>query len=190
MTTSTILRAIARSPVLGGLLVGAAATEALDLVSIVVYEKESSLLRFRENRTRHFKHAYERAVSDFARKLGRPLTRKEMHVWGWRFHKTFGTATGLLYSALRKRYPRVGAGAGLAFGAAFFVIVDELLMPLQGWTPGPQAFSWKVHARGAAAHVAYGVAAELAWRALAALAEDNAGDRPALVDGASPRLAT
>ncbi len=190
MSTPTVLRAIARSPLLRGLLVGAAATEALDLVSVVMYEKESRFLRFRENRTRHFKHAYERAVSNFANKLGRPLTRKEMHVWGWRFHKAFGTGTGLLYAALRKRYPRVGAGAGLAFGAAFFLVVDELMMPLQGWTPGPQAFSWKVHARGAVAHVAYGVAAELAWRSLAALAEDTLTDAPALNENIAPQLAT
>src|ERR1700710_2463043 len=134
-----------------------------------MYEKESPFLRIRENSTRGFKHAYERAISNAARRLGRPLSRKEMHVWGWRFHKTFGTAQGLVYDALRKRYPRIGAGLGLAFGASFFILVDEVLMPVLGLTPGPRAFSWKVHARGAAAHVAYGVAAELTWRALAML---------------------
>jgi len=46
------------------------------------------------------------------------------------------------------------------------VVVDELMMPLSRLTPGPRAFSWKVHARGAAAHLAYGVAAETAARLL------------------------
>jgi hypothetical protein len=58
----------------------------------------------------------------------------------------------------------VRAGRGLAFGAAFFLIVDELLTLLLKLSPGPRAFSWKVHARGAASHAAYGLAAEAAAR--------------------------
>jgi uncharacterized membrane protein YagU involved in acid resistance len=67
---------------------------------------------------------------------------------------------------MRRRNPRIGAGMGLLFGAAFFLFGDEILVPLMRWTPGPRAFSWKVHARGAAAHVAYGVAAEAMARVL------------------------
>ena len=89
-----------------------------------------------------------------------------MKTWGWRFHKAFSLAGGLLYALMRRRDERVGAGLGLAFGAAFFVVVDEILMPVQGLTPGPLAFSWKVHARGAIAHIAYGVAAEATWRTI------------------------
>jgi len=40
------------------------------------------------------------------------------------------------------------------------------MMPLLRLTPGPLAFSWKVHARGAAAHLAYGVGAEATARLL------------------------
>jgi hypothetical protein len=175
MSDPLTLRTIVASPLVRAAVVGLAATEALDLLSIVIYEKESPFLRFRENRTRHFEHAYERAVDNFAHQLGRSLTRREMQTWGWRFHKAFSMTGGLAYTLLRKRYPRIGVGGGLAFGAAFFFFMDELMMPLLKLTPGPRAFSWKVHARGALAHVAYGVAAEMAWRGLAKLT------------GASPR---
>ena len=50
-------------------------------------------------------------------------------------------------------------------------------MPLLRWTPGPRAFSWKVHARGAASHLAYGVAAEVAARIIDRVAAVKA--RPA-----------
>lgn len=154
------------SKVLTGLVVGVVATQALDVLSEVIYRKESRLLRFRENKTRGFAHAYERAVDKMARAAGIRLSRKEMQRYGWLFHKAFGTLGGLGYATLRKRYPQLSKGFGLLFGTAFFAIGDELLMPLLGLTPGPQKFSWKVHARGAASHIAYGVAAELAALAM------------------------
>ena len=158
--TSTTLRSV----VTQGVLAGIAGTQALDAVSIWLYDEETPLARFRENRARGFLHAYERAVERIARRFGRRLTRREKEAWGWRFHKAFGLAGGLLYAVLRRRFPVVARGSGLVFGAAFFLIVDEVLMPVTALTPGPRAFDWKVHGRGAVAHVAWGVAAESALR--------------------------
>ena len=147
-----------------GILVGLAAGSALDAVSIALYNREKRTTWFAENTARGWKHAYERGVSNLARAAGKPLSRKQEKSWGLKFHQVFGLLTGLQYVALRKRYPKVGMGMGLLFGATFFLFADELLMPLLRWTPGPRAFSWKVHARGAVSHVAYGVAAEAAAR--------------------------
>ena len=69
--------------------------------------------------------------------------------------------------AAAARLPAARGGRGLVFGTAFFALVDELLVPALRLTPGPRAFSWRVHARGAASHLAYGVAAESAARLLA-----------------------
>jgi hypothetical protein len=149
-----------------GLLVGLCATEALDWVSIVLYDAESVRARAAENRARHHRQAYEVAVERMASVVGRKLNDVQVARYGWRFHKTFGLLGGLGYMALRRRFPRVGWGCGLGFGAGFFLLVDELLTPLQKLSPGPRAFSWKVHARGAAAHIAYGVAAEATARLL------------------------
>jgi hypothetical protein len=149
-----------------GLIVGLCATQALDWVSIWLYERESPRLRRAENRARGGLHAYEVAVDRMARAIGRAPTRRQLSTWGWRFHKLFGLLGGVGYLALRRAYPRVGWGKGIGFGTAFFVIVDELLVPLLQLTPGPRAFSWKVHARGALSHLAYGVAAETAARLL------------------------
>lgn len=145
-----------------GLLVGLCATTALDWVSMLLYQAESSRDRDVENRARRGRFPYEVAVARSAERLGHPLSDESVARWGWRFHKAFGLLGGVGYLALRRAFPRVRWGRGLAFGAAFFLIVDEILTPLQKLSPGPRAFSWKVHARGAAAHVAYGVAAEAA----------------------------
>jgi putative membrane protein len=149
-----------------GAVVGLAATQALDWLSIFIYKREDPRLRADENLVRGGLHAYERGLDQMTRAAGKPLDNDQLRTWGWRFHKSFGIASGILYLALRRRFPRIGAGWGLAAGGAFFVLMDEVAMPLLGWTPGPRAFSWKVHARGAASHVAYGVAAETVARVL------------------------
>src|SRR4051812_42063617 len=157
-----------------GLLVGLAAGTALDAISTALYENEDWRTRLAEDHVRGHRHVYERAVEQLAGFGGKRLNRRERKVYGWKFHQAFGLLGGLQYVAMRRRNPRIGAGMGLLFGAAFFLLADELMMPLLRWSPGPRAFSWKVHARGAAAHVAYGVAAETAARLL-----DRVSGRPA-----------
>jgi hypothetical protein len=149
-----------------GAMVGLCATQALDWVSIVLYDNEDRATRRAEDTARGHRHVYEVAVERLAGSVGRRLTPAQQQRWGWRFHKFFGVMSGLGYLALRNAFPRLGRWRGLAFGVAFFLVVDELLMPVLRLSPGPRAFSWKVHARGAAAHLAYGVAAEEAARRL------------------------
>ena len=150
-----------------GLVVGLCATQALDWISILIYEGEARGTRAAEDSARGHRHAYEVAVERLARYAGHRPSDDQITRWGWRFHKTFGLLGGVAYLKLRRAFPRLQRGCGLAFGAAFFLVVDELMMPLLRLTPGPAAFSWKVHARGAAAHVAYGVAAEATARLFA-----------------------
>ena len=145
-----------------GLVVGLCATTALDWVSFLLYDAESSATRDAEDRARGGRFPYDVALARIGNRLGRSLSDGAVSEWGWRFHKAFGLLGGVGYLALRRAFPRVRMGRGLAFGAAFFLVVDELLTPLLKLSPGRRAFSWKVHARGAAAHVAYGVAAEAA----------------------------
>lgn len=122
------------------------ATQALDWLSILMYEREDRATRRAEDRAR--KH--RRAAQDLGVALPQGVRRGR-----WRS-----------VLAARRRFPRVGVGAGLAFGAAFVLLIDELAVPALQLTPGPLAFSWKVHARGAASHLAYGVAAESVSRAI------------------------
>jgi hypothetical protein len=149
-----------------GLVAGFVATQALDWLSTILYEREDRRTRRAEDRTRRHRHAYEVAVERLSRRAGLDLDRKQVGRWGWRFHKVFGVLGGPGYLVLRRAFPRLGRGLGLVFGTAFFVVVDEILVPALRLTPGPRAFSWKVHGRGAVSHLAYGVAAEATTRLL------------------------
>ena len=153
-------------PVVQNALVGLAATQALDWLSIALYEGQDPKATEVEDRARGNHHAYEVAVDRMARAVGIQLGEAGIRRWGYGFHKVFGTLGAAGYAAARRHASKLGAGAGTLYGTAFFLIADELLMPALRLTPGPGAFPLKTHARGAASHVAYGVAAELATRAL------------------------
>ncbi|MFL5426774.1 MAG: hypothetical protein ACJ783_17285, partial [Myxococcales bacterium] len=84
-----------------GLLVGWAATKALDGVSTYLYENEDVRTRTSENIVRRNRHAYERAVEQMAELLGKSLSRRQRKMYGWRFHKAFGLLGGLQYVAMR-----------------------------------------------------------------------------------------
>ena len=105
-----------------GIVTGLCGTQALDWVGILLYDNESAATREAEDRARHHRHAYEVAVDRIARRLGRRLDDDQITRWGWRFHKFFGIASGLGYLALRRAFPRLRAGYGLAFGVVFFML--------------------------------------------------------------------
>jgi len=170
--TSRALQVLGSVPVKGA-LVGLCATTALDAISTFLYENESPALRLREDAVRGGLHAYERAVVKLARLFGAPLSRREAKRWGWRFHKAFGVLGGVQYVAMRRIAPHIGRALGLPFGIGFFAVADELLMPLLRLTPGPRRFSWKVHARGAIAHILYGVVAEMTARLVERMAQQR-----------------
>ncbi|MGH7482435.1 MAG: DUF1440 domain-containing protein, partial [Longimicrobiales bacterium] len=65
-----------------------------------------------------------------------------------------------VYAAVRDRYPAVSRAGGTAFGAGFFVLVDETLPPLLGLTAGPRHFPWQTHIRGLSGHMVFGAVTE------------------------------
>lgn len=147
-----------------GLAAGFVGTQVLDVLSSFFYQNLSAEDRMAEDRARSGHQAYEVMVMNAAKAAGLELTEEQIKYWGWRFHRGFGLSGGVQYIALREKFPAVGAGCGLLFGIGFWLVADELMIYLTKSTPGPQNFSWKAHARGFAAHVAYGVAMELTAR--------------------------
>ena len=98
--------------------------------------------------------------------FGHELQESEKEPAGAAVHYAFGTATGGLYGALAEVSPQVTAAAGVPFGAAFWLIADEISVPLLGLSKGPTEYPVSTHAYALASHVVYGVTAELSRRAL------------------------
>ncbi|MFL6208716.1 MAG: DUF1440 domain-containing protein [Pyrinomonadaceae bacterium] len=96
------------------------------------------------------------------------LTKSEKKIAGPAVHYAFGTLVGGLFGACAELAPEVTAGAGVPFGAAFWLVADEAAVPLLGLSKGPTEYPLSVHAYALASHFVYGLTAELVRRSLRA----------------------
>jgi putative membrane protein len=94
------------------------------------------------------------------------LKENEKEPAGAVVHYAFGTATGGLYGALAEVSPGVTMAAGLPFGAVFWLVADEISVPLLGLSKGPTEYPISTHAYALASHLVYGMTAEVSRRAL------------------------
>jgi uncharacterized membrane protein YagU involved in acid resistance len=98
--------------------------------------------------------------------LDHQLQESEKKAAGAAVHYAFGVASGGLYGALAEVVPQVTTTAGLPFGAAFWLIADEVSVPLLGLSKGPTEYPLSTHIYSLASHLVYGVSTELSRRAV------------------------
>jgi hypothetical protein len=98
--------------------------------------------------------------------FGHELQENEKKPAGAVVHYAFGTLSGGLYGALAEISPQVTTAAGVPFGAAFWLVADEVTVPLLGLSKGPTEYPVSTHAYALASHVVFGVTTELSRRAL------------------------
>jgi putative membrane protein len=98
--------------------------------------------------------------------FGHELQESEKESAGTAVHYAFGTVSGGLYGALAEVTPQVTTGAGLPFGAAFWLLADEIAVPLFGLSKGPTEYPVSTHVYSFASHLVYGVTAEMSRRAV------------------------
>lgn len=99
---------------------------------------------------------------------GYHLVRAEKKKAGPLVHYAFGAAAGALYGAVVERQRHLTAAAGPLFGAALFVSADEIGVPLAGLSRLPAEYPISTHLEAMAAHLVYGVTADLVRRAVRA----------------------
>ena len=98
--------------------------------------------------------------------FGHELQESEKRPAGAVVHYAFGAVTGGLYGALAEVTPQVTSAAGIPFGAAFWLLADEIAVPALGLSKGPDEYPVSTHAYALASHLVYGVTAEMSRRAL------------------------
>jgi hypothetical protein len=87
---------------------------------------------------------------------------------GAAIHYAFGGAVGAIYGASAALNDEVTSGGGLPFGAAMWLLADELGMPAAGLAKHPSAYPLRDHATTLASHLLYGVTTEAVRRATVA----------------------
>ena len=150
--------------VVAGAIAGIAATWVMGRVTTFLYEHEDQQARREEDRARGGQTAYESAAEKAASLVGRKLSEQERKAVGSGLHWGLGLGAGAAYGVLRHRMPATRWGSGVAFGTAFWALIDEGANTVLGLTPPPADFPWQAHARGLAGHLAFGLAADSALR--------------------------
>ncbi len=97
---------------------------------------------------------------------GRRLSEAEKRVGGSVVHYAFGAVTGAFYGVLCEARPEAAAGGGLPFGAAVWLVADEVGVPLAGFADNPLQYPVARHASALATHLAFGATVEAARRIL------------------------
>ncbi|HEY6119946.1 MAG TPA: DUF1440 domain-containing protein [Pyrinomonadaceae bacterium] len=98
--------------------------------------------------------------------FGHELKEWEKEAAGASVHYAFGMATGGLYGGVAEFVPEVTAGAGLPFGAAFWLDADETAVPLLGLSKPPTEYPISTHVYAFASHLVYGLTTEVVRSAL------------------------
>lgn len=150
-----------------GALAGAAAVFVLDRVDWAMFLSEKPETRAQ---TKAVRPGGEPPAHVAATKLeqaaGVDLTPSQHDLAGNLVHYAIGVLPAALYGAARRYAPWLGTGRGGLFGLGLYLLQDQGLNTVSGLSAKPQAYPWQDHARGLAAHLAYGAALDLFLRAL------------------------
>jgi hypothetical protein len=110
-----------------------------------------------------------RAASAVSRSVfGHELANDEKEEAGAVAHYAMGMTSGAIYGAVAEVAPVSTIGAGGPFGAAVWLIADEIVTPALGLSKSPTEYSPSVHAYAIASHLVYGVTTELVRRTIRA----------------------
>jgi uncharacterized membrane protein YagU involved in acid resistance len=98
--------------------------------------------------------------------FGYELKEDQKKAAGAAVHYAFGSATGGLYGAVAEVLPEVTLGAGVPFGAVFWLVADETAVPLLGLSKPATEYPLSTHVYAFASHLVYGLTTEVVRRSL------------------------
>lgn len=97
--------------------------------------------------------------------LGSPLPPEKKKIAEPLVHYAFGALVGGLYGGLAAATPTITRGLGTLYGAAVWLLADEVAVPAFGLSKSPSAFSLATHLKALGAHLVYGLTTEGVRRA-------------------------
>ncbi len=92
--------------------------------------------------------------------FGHKVRKKKQKLAGEAVHYAMGATSGAVYGAMAEVAPLVTAGEGLAFGAAVWLVADEVSLPALGLSKPPTKIPLSTHLYALASHFVYGAVTE------------------------------
>lgn len=93
------------------------------------------------------------------------LTKSEKKYAGPAVHYATGAGSAAIYGAAAELFPKITRGAGLPFGVAVWLIVDEGAVPALGLSKSPLEYPASTHVFALASHLVFGLSTEMVRRA-------------------------
>ena len=106
------------------------------------------------------------AVSISKTVFDRKLTKSEKGPAGEAVHYAMGAASGFIYGVAAEIEPSAAIGAGLPFGAAVWVVADDIVVPALGFSKPATEYPVSTHAYALSSHLVYGLTTDLVRRAV------------------------
>jgi putative membrane protein len=129
------------------------------------YEKKTDKAAHRSRKEKE--PATIRAASSISEGLFRhKLTKYEKRVAGPAVHYAMGATSGAIYGVAAEVFPPVTTGSGAPFGAAVWLIADDMTLPAIGLAKWPTKYPASTHLYALASHVVYGLVTEAVRRAV------------------------
>lgn len=94
------------------------------------------------------------------------LTKSEKGTAGEAMHYAMGGASGLMYGMAAEVAPMTTFGSGLPFGAAVWVVADDIVVPALGLSKPVADVPLSTHAYALSSHLVYGLTTDLVRRGL------------------------
>ncbi len=94
------------------------------------------------------------------------LTRSEKKIAEPVMHYAMGATSGLIYGAAAEIASMTTVGAGLPFGAAVWLVADDVIVPALGLSKSATEYPLSTHAYALSSHLVYGLTTDLVRRAL------------------------
>ena len=125
-------------------------------------DKKSKNEKSKEDEPATVKAAEEISATVFDHKL----TKSEKEPAGEAMHYAMGAASGLIYGVASEIAPVTTVGAGLPFGAAIWLIADDVVVPALGLSKPVTEYPLSTHAYALSSHLVYGLATDIVRRAV------------------------
>ncbi len=98
--------------------------------------------------------------------FGHELAKNGKAAAGTAVHYVTGGTLGAVYGVAAELAPEVTIGAGIPFGTAVWLVVDEAAVAVLGLSKGPTEYPLSTHIYALASHFVYGLTTEVVRRAL------------------------
>ena len=92
------------------------------------------------------------------------LLKREKELAGEAVHYAMGATSGLIYGVAAEVDPIASVGVGLPFGAAVWVIADDVVIPALGFSKPVTEYPVTTHAYALSSHLVYGLTTDMVRR--------------------------